>query len=167
MQDHEWASASYKPRGRIALMYKAKYSDAFRCDPKPPPNDYYVAFWTLVNPTLNAEKAPQPTPRSCGMNITVSNPKMPARSAVARVIDRCAACVGVGHMMDDPTTPESAVNGATIDLSKSLFNFLYDQDKSLGVDLQDDRRNNKWKVRTVSKIQKGAEVLTWTNHVSR
>lgn len=48
------------------------------------------------------------------------------KSASAQIIDRCASCVGVGHALGDPTTPDNLANGATVDLSRDLWNHLSD-----------------------------------------
>lgn len=96
----------------------------FRCNefPEPDVTEYYVAVWTRYDPSLTS----QPMPRNCNQSMQLSNPHN-GRKATAKVIDRCASCVGVGHRTSDPTTPDSAVNGATVDLSPALFKYLYDE----------------------------------------
>lgn len=60
------------------------------------------------------------------------------RNASAIVIDRRQSCVGVGHQASDPTTPDNWVNGATIDLSEALFNYLYDGAEAGVYDIEHD-----------------------------
>ena len=114
-------TATYSKNGKMASVYLASTSSVFRCDSSPPPNSYYVAFWTPYNGQADAS---QPQPLNCNKTITVRNPRLD-RIATAKVIDRCASCVGVGFQTTDPTTPECLVNGATIDMSLALWNYLF------------------------------------------
>lgn len=96
----------------------------FRCNEfaEPDVTKYYVAVWTRYDPRLTA----QPVPKNCNQSIQLTNPHN-GKKATAKVIDRCPSCVGVDHQTSDPTMPDSFVNGATVDLSPSLFKYLYDQ----------------------------------------
>ena len=116
-------SATYAIDGKMASVYFASQDSPFRCDIAPPDDGYYVAFWTQYN---GQPEASQPPPINCNETITLRNPKL-NRVATAKVIDRCASCVGVGHQTGDSTTADCLVNGATIDLSKKLWNYLYDK----------------------------------------
>lgn len=53
-----------------------------------------------------------------------TNPRL-GRTATAVVIDRCASCVGVGRQLHDPTTGDCFVNGATVDLSTEIWQYLF------------------------------------------
>ena len=116
-----FGTASYAIGGKMASVYYASRSSIFRCNSSPPPSNYYVALWTQYNGHPDAS---QPQPINCNDMIKLKNPIL-GRTATAKVIDRCASCVGVGHRTNDPTTPECLVNGATIDLSLDLWNYLY------------------------------------------
>lgn len=115
-----FGTANYRHGGTMASVYDPG-SYVFRCDTRAPENGFYVAVWTRYNASLIA----QPAPRNCKKWLKVKNPKT-GRAAQAMVIDRCASCVGVDHQTSDPTTPDSLVNGATIDLSPALWVELYD-----------------------------------------
>lgn len=106
--------------GTMASVYDALPDGPFRCDLAAPANGFYAAFWTPYTANL----ASQPKPMNCGTWLQVTNP-LTGKTAKARVIDRCASCVGVGRQLDDPTTPDYLSNGATIDLSRALWNFLF------------------------------------------
>jgi hypothetical protein len=112
---------SYKPNGTMASVYDATPDAAFRCGSHAPSNDLYAAVWTRYNDRIVS----QPMPKNCNGTMTLTNPKT-GKSVVATIIDRCQSCVGVNHQTSDPTTPESVVNGATIDLSRTLWNELYE-----------------------------------------
>jgi len=112
--------ASYTPGGTMASVYFASKNDTFRCELEPPDDELYVAVWTRYDPSLIA----QPKPKNCGEVLHLKNPKTGA-SSDAVVLDRCQSCVGVDHQVSDPTTPDSLVNGATIDLSLNLWKKLY------------------------------------------
>ncbi|PPJ55126.1 hypothetical protein CBER1_09967 [Cercospora berteroae] len=111
--------ASYAVGGKMASMYD-RLGGAFRCDIEPE-SSLYVAVWTPYNSSVQS----QPRPESCGKKWTFTNPRTNA-SAVAMVVDRCASCVGVGRQTSDPTTADIFVNGATVDLSRDLWDLLYD-----------------------------------------
>ncbi|KAF2210286.1 hypothetical protein CERZMDRAFT_99704 [Cercospora zeae-maydis SCOH1-5] len=111
--------ASYAVGGKMASMYD-RLGGAFRCDIEPE-SSLYVAVWTPYNSSLQS----QPRPESCGKKWTFTNPRTKT-SAVAMVVDRCASCVGVGRQTSDPTTADIFVNGATVDLSRDLWDLLYD-----------------------------------------
>ncbi|KAK5705833.1 hypothetical protein LTR17_021313 [Elasticomyces elasticus] len=106
----------------MASVYNANRQDAFRCNNPPPADDYYVAMWTRYHPVPVGHS--QDAPRNCNSTLMVRNPKLNT-SALAMVIDRCASCVGAGHQTSDPTTPDTTVNGATIDLSENLWRYLF------------------------------------------
>ncbi|TIA33346.1 hypothetical protein D6C78_07612 [Aureobasidium pullulans] len=117
---------SYSPNGKMASVYDADSTSTFRCDNiSYPPDGYYVAFWTPYDNSLASEGRSQPAPVNCGRDINFTNP-LTGVSAVAVVLDRCASCVGVGNQLNDPTTDQSLVNGATVDLSRGLWNKIYD-----------------------------------------
>lgn len=115
--------ASYTPGGRMASTYKPG-AYIFRCNEFAQPDvpKYYVAVWTRYDPSLTA----QPMPQNCNQSMQLTNPHN-GRTATAKVIDRCQSCVGVDHQTSDPTTPDSLVNGATVDLSPALFKYLYNE----------------------------------------
>lgn len=104
----------------MASVYFASKTATFRCEIEPPADELYVAVWTRYDPLLIA----QPKPKNCGEILHLENPKTGA-SSDAVVLDRCQSCVGVDRHVSDPTTPDSLVNGATIDLSLKLWNKLY------------------------------------------
>ena len=121
---YRFGKASYERGGKMASIYIAKPTYAFRCFEHIAPElvpQYYVAFWTPVDPT----QASQPQPINCNQTIVVTNPQL-QRSAEATVIDRCRSCLGVGRTPDDSTISDSSVNGATIDLSMELWRYLFD-----------------------------------------
>jgi hypothetical protein len=113
--------ASYTKGGRMASVYVASDTDAFRCEIEPPADGMYVAVWTRYDPKLPS----QPKPKNCGEIVHLTNPKTGV-SSDALVLDRCQSCVGVDHQASDPSTCDDWVNGATIDLSVRLWNLLYD-----------------------------------------
>ncbi len=118
-----FGKASYEAGGKMASVYEAYPTYAFRCFDNIAPElvpKYYVAFWTSFDST----QLSQPQPINCNQTIVVTNPQL-QRSAKATVIDRCQSCVGVGRTQDDPTTSDSSVNGATIDLSMELWRYLF------------------------------------------
>lgn len=130
VKDTASGRASYTPGGKMASVYIADRSSTFRCDGVPyPDDDFYVAFWTQWSADLEGRS--QPAPTNCGQKVALTNPKT-GRMAEAVVIDRCASCVGVNNSPDDPTLALNLVNGATVDLSQALWNFLYDGE-ALGV----------------------------------
>lgn len=104
----------------MASTYDADTTSIFRCNAAPPSDGYFVAFWTQYR----AGSISQPQPLNCNHSVRLTNPRLD-RTATAFVIDRCASCVGVGRKVNDPTTPDCLVNGATVDLSPDLWNFLY------------------------------------------
>ncbi|KAK5162830.1 uncharacterized protein LTR77_011156 [Saxophila tyrrhenica] len=118
-REDRYGRASYRPGGRMASVYNEDV--AFRCDLAAPPDGYYVALWTQYTD----HSIPQPPPTTCGQTLSLTNPKL-NRTATATVIDRCASCVGVGRRLNDRTTPDCLVNGATVDVSPALWNFLFD-----------------------------------------
>lgn len=124
--------ATYRPGGKMASVYDAPRDGPFRCDIDPAP-DNYVALWTQYDAKLTS----QPPPLNCGAFIKLRNPKNNV-SAEAQIIDRCASCVGVGRQTSDPTTPDVFVNGATIDLSRNLWNILYDHGANNTYDIEYD-----------------------------
>lgn len=95
----------------------------FRCNTLAEPDvpEYYAAVWTKYDPALKA----QPMPQNCNQTITLKNMQN-GRTASAIIKDRCASCVGVNHQTSDPNIFDSEVNGATIDLSPKLWEYLYD-----------------------------------------
>jgi hypothetical protein len=119
-REDRWGCATYKFGGKMASMYYADSTSVFRCDVAPPSDGYFVAFWTQYQ----EGDASQPQPLNCNLSIRLTNARL-GRTATATVIDRCASCVGVGHQVSDPTTPDCLVNGATVDLSPDLWDFLY------------------------------------------
>ena len=124
-QSDEWGRASYRVGGKMASVYTG--GTVFRCDSQPPADGFYVAFWTQYTP----QSISQPQPINCNHTITLRNPVLNT-TANALVIDRCASCVGVGRQLEDPTTSDYYVNGATVDLSVELWNFLFNN-ASFGV----------------------------------
>ena len=116
-----YGTATYSKNGKMASVCLASTGSVFRCDSTPPPNGYYVALWAPYNGQADAS---QPQPLNCNQTMTLKNPRL-GRVATAKVIDRCASCVGVGFQTADPTTPECLVNGATIDMSLALWNYLF------------------------------------------
>jgi len=118
--EDDYYRASYTPGGTMASVYFASKTDKFSCEIEPPADELYVAVWTRYNPSL----IEQPKPKNCGEILHLKNPKTGA-SSDAVVLDRCQSCVGVGHQVSDLTTPDSLVNGATIDLSLKLWKKLY------------------------------------------
>ena len=118
-----YGTATYSKNGKMASVYLASRRSAFRCDSAPPLTDYYVALWTPFNGQADAS---QPQPLNCNQTITLRNPRLD-RVATAKVIDRCASCVGVGYQTADPTTPDCLVNGATIDMSLALWNHMFNE----------------------------------------
>jgi hypothetical protein len=119
VRDEEHFTASYTLGGSMASVYYPE-RPLFRCNIQPPASNYYVAVWTR----FVANQTSQPEPKNCNEWLTLENPKN-RRTATALVIDRCASCVGVGHQMSDSSTLDIWANGATIDLSPDLFNYLY------------------------------------------
>lgn len=119
-KEENFGTASYHPGGSMASVY-APDSNRFRCNTQPPDSGFYVAVWTRYD----ASQVSQPMPKNCNQWLTLKNPKT-GRTAEALVIDRCASCVGVDRQTSDLTTPDSLVNGATIDLSPALWDELYD-----------------------------------------
>jgi len=119
-REDEGSRASYVPGGTMASVYFASKTDTFSCELEPPDDELYVAVWTRYDPTL----IKQPKPKNCGEILHLKNPKTGV-SSDAVVLDRCQSCVGVDHQVSDRTTPDSLVNGATIDLSLNLWNKLY------------------------------------------
>ena len=115
----QWGLATYN--STMASVYDAAPGAAFRCNLSPPSNDFYVAVWTPPN----GEQGSQPQPLNCGNYLGLTNP-LTGKNTVARVIDRCASCVGLNRQTNDPSTPDCLVNGATVDLSRSLWNYLFD-----------------------------------------
>ncbi|KEQ57628.1 uncharacterized protein M437DRAFT_70647 [Aureobasidium melanogenum CBS 110374] len=112
---------SYAIDGKMASVYDATQESTFRCtDIEYPSNGYYVAFWTQYDSTLIS----QPEPVNCGLYMNFTNP-LTGVSASALVLDRCASCVGVGKQLNDPTTSQGLVNGATVDMSRALWNRIY------------------------------------------
>lgn len=112
---------SYAIDGKMASVYDATQESTFRCtDIEYPSNGYYVAFWTQYDSTLIS----QPEPVNCGQYMNFTNP-LTGVSASALVLDRCASCVGVGKQLNDPTTSQGLVNGATVDMSRALWNRIY------------------------------------------
>ena len=105
----------------MASTYDATTGSAFRCDSVPPDNGFYVAFWTQYRESTDGS---QPQPLNCNQSLRLTNPRL-GITADAMVIDRCASCVGVGHQVNDPTTSDCLVNGATIDLSSKLWQHLF------------------------------------------
>lgn len=120
-REDQWGRASYHRGGKMASVYYADASSSFHCDRPPPLNDHYVAFWTQYDGATIS----QPTPLNCNRTLSLTNRRL-GKTANATVIDRCASCVGVGRQLDDPTTPDCLVNGATIDLSRTLWDFLFE-----------------------------------------
>ena len=118
----DYGMASYVAGGKMASVYDAGTDAVFRCNAPVPANGFYVAFWTPFNDDVSAS---QPQPLNCNQTLVVSNP-LTGVTETATVIDRCASCVGVGYQVNDPTTPDCVVNGATVDLSRDLWNRLYD-----------------------------------------
>ena len=114
--------ASYKPGGRMASVYYPE-GYVFRCNmvAEPDVSEYYAAVWTRYDPALTA----QPMPQNCNQTIKLRN-NYNGRAATAIIKDRCASCVGVNHQTSDPTTLDRYVNGATIDLSPRLWEYLFD-----------------------------------------
>ena len=105
----------------MASMYVATAESAFRCNAAPPADGYYVAFWTQYHESPDGS---QPQPLNCNQTLELTNPRL-GTTATAMVIDRCASCVGVGRQLNDPTTGDCFVNGATIDLSRELWRHLF------------------------------------------
>ncbi|THV91245.1 hypothetical protein D6D27_05378, partial [Aureobasidium pullulans] len=101
-------------------------TSTFRCDNVSyPADDYYVAFWTRYDSSLALSKNSQPAPINCGQRLKFTNP-LTGLSASGVVLDRCASCIGVGDLsLNDPTTNEGLVNGATVDFSRELWNKIY------------------------------------------
>ena len=129
VQHDEFGDASYTRNGKMASVYEASHYGPFRCGGVAPPDQHYVAFWTQFDGDITGS---QPQPINCNETISLRNPKT-GKTATAKVIDRCASCVGVGFQMADPTVPEEVVNGATIDLSLNLWHFLFGWRAPLGV----------------------------------
>lgn len=119
VRDDDFGKASYLVGGRMASVYSLE-QQVFRCDLRPPETGYYVAVWTRYD----ASQVSQPAPENCNTWLKLRNSKL-GRTATALVIDRCASCVGVGRQTSDSQTPDSLVNGATIDLSPPLWEYLY------------------------------------------
>ena len=133
-KDNAFGRASYIKNGKMASAYNA--SDTFRCGGVAPADGMYAAVWTQYNGDPTGS---QPLPVNCNESISLRNPKTGSR-ATAKIIDRCASCVGVGYQMADPTVPEYTINGATIDLSLQLWATLF-ENASLGVyDIEYDGR---------------------------
>lgn len=106
----------------MASVYDADANAVFRCSEVSYPQDgLFVAFWT----PFVAGLLTQPAPINCGDFVELANP-LTGVTAVAVVLDRCASCVGVGNALDDSTVPNTDINGATVDLSRALWNKLYD-----------------------------------------
>ncbi|CAD0043018.1 unnamed protein product [Aureobasidium pullulans] len=110
----------------MASVYDATRTSTFRCDNVSyPADDYYVAFWTRYDSSLALSKNSQPAPINCGQRLKFTNP-LTGLSASGVVLDRCASCIGVGDLsLNDPTTNEGLVNGATVDFSRELWNKIY------------------------------------------
>ncbi|KYG40413.1 hypothetical protein M433DRAFT_177982 [Acidomyces richmondensis BFW] len=119
VKNNTYGAATYKPGGRMASTYIAGPDASFRCNLPAPDDGFYVAVWTRYSPGVS-----QPQPKNCNSTLSLRNPTT-GRRANALVIDRCASCVGVNHQTSDPTTPDYVVNGATVDLSTALWNYLY------------------------------------------
>lgn len=128
--EDDYGRASYTPGSTMASVYSASKADTFRCELEPPDDELYVAVWTRYDSSLIA----QPKPKNCGEILHLTNPKTGA-SSDAVVLDRCQSCVGVDHQVSDPTTPDSLVNGATIDLSDNLWKKLYGEAKGSVYDI--------------------------------
>lgn len=112
---------SYAIDGKMASVYDATQESTFRCtDIEYPSNGYYVAFWTQYDRTLISQHEPV----NCGQYMNFTNP-LTGASASALVLDHCASCVGVGKQLNDPTTSQGLVNGATVDMSRALWNRIY------------------------------------------
>jgi len=115
--------ATYTVGGRMASVYDASEGAAFRCEDVPYPTDgFYVAFWTQWSSDDRCSS--QPAPINCGDRLTFRNP-LSNITANAIVLDRCASCVGVERQPNDPTLDLTRVNGATVDLSRALWNHLF------------------------------------------
>ncbi|TIA27823.1 hypothetical protein D6C78_10997 [Aureobasidium pullulans] len=121
-----YGKKSYSPGGKMASVYDATRTSTFRCDNVSyPADDYYVAFWTRYDSSLALNKNSQPAPINCGQRLKFTNP-LTGLSASGVVLDRCASCIGVGDLsLNDPTTNEGLVNGATVDFSRELWNKIY------------------------------------------
>ncbi|KEQ57480.1 uncharacterized protein M437DRAFT_70768 [Aureobasidium melanogenum CBS 110374] len=112
--------------GRKASVYDAGIGSNFRCHGVLyPENGKFVALYTPYDTTLAAENRSQPAPVNCGRMMNPTN-QFSGKSATGIVIDRCASCIGKGGQLDDPTTNQTLVNGATVDLSRPLWNELFD-----------------------------------------
>ena len=120
-REDQWGRASYHHGGKMASTYDATADSAFRCDRAPPPDGHYVAFWTQYD----EDAVSQPKPMNCNRTLSLTNPRL-GKTATAPVIDRCASCAGVGRQLNDPTTPDCLVNGATVDLGRALWDFLFE-----------------------------------------
>jgi hypothetical protein len=127
---------SNKLNGKMASVYDADHSSTFRCDDlEYPSNGYYVAFYTRYNSTLEDEEKSQPAPVNCGQNVSFTNP-LTGVSETALVLDRCASCIGVGGQLNDPSTDQILVNGATVDFSRALWNKIYNNAPNNVYDVQ-------------------------------
>ncbi|KAH0405520.1 hypothetical protein KCU89_g62, partial [Aureobasidium melanogenum] len=126
----------YTSEGKLASVYDADSNSVFRCDDLTyPSNGYYVAFYTPYNSTLAIEGKSQPAPAKCGQYVDFKNP-LTGVSATALVLDRCASCIGVGGQLNDPSTDQSLVNGATVDFSRALWNKIYNNAPNNVYDVQ-------------------------------
>lgn len=98
----------------------------FRCNqvPQPDVQKYYVAVWTRYNSSLVS----QLMPKNCNQTLLVKS-SMNGKSASAKVVDRCASCVGIHHQTSHPNT--RYVNSATIDLSPALFRYLFNVENAV------------------------------------
>lgn len=127
---------SYLRGGKMASVYDADSTSTFRCSEIPyPENGLYVAFWTPFEVSLYASDQSQPAPDNCGRYINLTNP-LTNTSCEALVLDRCASCVGVGNVWQESTTQNSTSNGATVDLSRNLWNLLYEDAPDNVYDIQ-------------------------------
>ncbi|KAF4546907.1 putative glycosyl hydrolases family 18 protein 6 [Elsinoe fawcettii] len=128
------ARASFLLGGKMASMYVADEASTFRCDEVTFPADkYFVAVWTQFSESLQGSS--QPAPINCGDRIEFTNP-VNGRRASGLVIDRCASCVGVGRSPADPTIGLQLVNGATVDLSVELWQYLYQGEAGAVYDIE-------------------------------
>ena len=112
--------------GKKASVYYAGIGSNFRCDGVLyPENGNFAALYTPYDATLAVEDKSQPAPVNCGRMMNPTN-QFSGKSATGIVIDHCASCIGKGGQLDDPTTNQTLVNGATVDLSRPLWNELFD-----------------------------------------
>lgn len=122
----QYGIKSYPPGDKMALVYNASRSSTFRCDNISYPSDgYYVALCTRYNRNVALNDDSQPAPVNCGQRINFTNP-LTGVSATGLVLDRCASCIGVGDQsLNDPSTGQSLINGATVDFSRELWKKIF------------------------------------------